>query len=210
VLRYDTRGHGQSGVTPGPYTIEQLARDVLALLDVLKIDRVDFCGLSMGGQTGMWLGLNAPGRLGRLVLCNTGAKIGTMETWMARIEAVRKGGMSAVSEAILERWFTQNFREREPALIEAIKRGIEDTNVEGYLGNCAAVRDFDFRNAVGAVRLPSLVVSGKWDAATPPESGGFLAEKIPGAKYVELEAAHLSNIEASSRFNSELSRFLSS
>src|SRR5579885_55139 len=98
VLRYDTRGHGQSGVTPGPYSIEQLARDALHLLDVLQIASVDFCGLSMGGQTVMWLGLHAPGRIRRLVLCNTGPKIGTMETWGARMEAVRKGGMAAVSE----------------------------------------------------------------------------------------------------------------
>ncbi|HKT47553.1 MAG TPA: 3-oxoadipate enol-lactonase, partial [Candidatus Acidoferrales bacterium] len=208
VIRYDTRGHGQSGVTPGPYSIEQLARDAVALLDVLKIDRADFCGLSMGGQTGMWLGLNAPGRIRKLVLCNTGAKIGTNETWAARMEAVRKGGMASVSEAILERWFTQDFRQREPALIAGIKRGIESTNVEGYLANCVAVRDYDSRETLAAIRIPTLVISGEWDAATPPESGRFIAAKIPGAKYVELNAAHLSNIEAASRFNQELAAFL--
>lgn len=207
VLRYDTRGHGQSDVTPGPYSIEQLARDVLDLLDVLKIAAVDFCGLSMGGQTGMWLGLNAPGRIRKLVLCNTGPKIGTVETWGARVAAVRKGGMAAVSEAILERWFTPAFREREPALIAGIKRGIEATNVAGYLANCVAVRDYDSRETVSAIRLPTLVISGKWDTSTPPESGRFIAERIPGAKYVELNAAHLSNIEAASRFNQELAAF---
>jgi 3-oxoadipate enol-lactonase len=208
VLRYDTRGHGQSGVTPGPYSIEQLARDVLNLLDILQIASVDFCGLSMGGQIGMWLGLNAPERIRKLVLCNTGPKIGTMETWGARMEAVRNGGMAAVSEAILERWFTPDFRAREPALIAGIKRGIESTNVNGYLANCIAVRDYDARETVSAIRVPALVISGEWDTSTPPESGRFIAEKIPGAKYVELNAAHLSNIEAASRFNQELGAFL--
>src|SRR5436853_2782491 len=94
LLRYDTRGHGQSSPTAGPYSIELLAKDVIALLDAQDLDRVHFCGLSMGGMIGMWLGLNAPARLNKLVLCNTGAKIGTLETWSARIEAVQRGGMS--------------------------------------------------------------------------------------------------------------------
>ena len=112
VLRYDTRGHGQSSVTPGPYSIEQLGRDVLTLLDALGIERVHFCGLSMGGMIGMWLGLNAPTRLAKLVLCNTAAKIGTPETWNARIETVRKSGMKAVAASVVERWLTPEFRAR--------------------------------------------------------------------------------------------------
>ncbi len=114
VLRYDTRGHGQSSVTPGPYTIEQLARDVLALLDKLGFERVYFCGLSMGGQTGMWLALNARARLQKLVLCNTAAKIGTPEMWNPRIETVRKSGMKSISQAVMERWFSAHFRAKSP------------------------------------------------------------------------------------------------
>src|SRR5271170_1018609 len=114
VLRYDTRGHGQSSVTPGPCSIEQLARDVLALLDALQIQRANFCGLSMGGMIGMWLGLNAPSRIEKLVLCNTGAKIGSEKGWNSRIELVQKDGLKAVSAGVIERWFTAEFRTRSP------------------------------------------------------------------------------------------------
>ena len=117
VLRYDSRGHGQSSVTPGPYSIEQLGGDVLALLDALRLDHVHFCGLSMGGMIGMWLGINSPERLKRLVLCNTGARIGTPETWNVRIEAVRKTGMKSVASAVVERWFSPAFRQKAPATI---------------------------------------------------------------------------------------------
>src|SRR5713101_360975 len=110
VLRYDTRGHGQSSLTPGPYSIKQLGKDVVALLDALDLDRVHFCGLSMGGMIGMWLGVNAGERLNRLVLCNTAARIGTAEVWNARIENVRQAGMKAITPAVLERWFTPQFR----------------------------------------------------------------------------------------------------
>src|SRR6266481_5188429 len=111
VLRYDTRGHGQSEVTPGPYTFEQLARDVLALADSLNIDTFHFCGLSMGGLTGLWIALHAPERLQKLVLCSTGAKIGTADAWNNRIEAVRWTGTKPIAAASLERWFTTSFRD---------------------------------------------------------------------------------------------------
>src|ERR1700723_2960446 len=125
VLRYDTRGHGQSSGAPGAYSIEQLARDVLALLDALQIERAHFCGLSMGGMIGMWLGLNAEKRLNKIVLSNTAAKIGKAETWNARIENVRKGGMTAVSAAVWERWFTPAFRARSPEIFARAQRMIE-------------------------------------------------------------------------------------
>lgn len=210
VLRYDTRGHGQSSVTPGPYSIEQLARDVLALLDSLHLDRVYFCGLSMGGMTGMWLALNAPHRLRKLILSNTAAKIGTPEMWNPRIDAVRKDGMKSISAAVMERWFTASFRASSPEIVAAIQRTFETHNPEGYAANCAAIRDYDAREAIAGIRIPTLVVSGTHDPATTAAEGRFLAERIPGARYVELNAAHLSNIEARDRFNSELSVFLTS
>jgi 3-oxoadipate enol-lactonase len=208
ALRYDKRGHGQSSVPPGPYTIEQLGRDAVALLDFLKLDTVHFCGLSIGGQTGMWLGVNAPKRLKKLVLCNTGAIIGTSEAWNARIEAVRKGGTKAVSAAVIERWFTASFRANQPAEISKIQQALESISPEGYAGCCAAVRDFDCREKLSAIQTPTLVIAGAHDPATPPADGRFVAEKIPGARYVELEAAHLSNIEDRDRFIQELGKFL--
>ena len=210
VLRYDTRGHGQSSSTPGPYSIEQLGKDVLALLDSLHLERVHFCGLSMGGMIGMWLGVNAPERLNHLVLCNTGAKIGTAETWKARIEAVQKNGMKSIAPAVVERWFTPAFRRKAPEIIASILKMIEETNPEGYAACCAAVRDFDCREQLGQIRAPTLVIAGTHDPATPPADGRFISQEIPGARYVELDAAHLSNIEAQDRFTSELAAFLNS
>ena len=210
VLRYDTRGHGQSSPTPSPYSIEQLAKDVLLLLDALDLDRVHFCGLSMGGMIGMWLGANAAKRLNRLVLSNTGAKIGTTEAWDARIEAVQMNGMKSVAWAVVERWFTPTFRLKAPSTIAKTLKMLEETNPDGYTACCAAVRDFDFREQLSQIRLPTLVIAGAHDPATPPADGRFLALQFPGAKYVELNAAHLSNIEDQGRFNTELAAFLES
>jgi len=210
VLRYDTRGHGQSSSTPGPYSIELLAKGVIALLDALDLDRVHFCGLSMGGMIGTWLGVNAPERVAKLVLCNTGARIGALETWNARIEAVRKNGMKSIAPAIIERWFTAAFRRKAPETMASIFKMIEEANPEGYVACCMAVRDFDFREQLGKIRTPALVISGTHDPATPPADGRFLAQQIPGARYVELNAAHLSNIEDQDRFNQELTAFLNS
>jgi 3-oxoadipate enol-lactonase len=208
VLRYDTRGHGQSSVTPGPYSIEQLARDVLALLDELQLERVHFCGLSMGGQTGMWLALNAQARLNKLILCNTAAKIGTAEVWSSRIEAVRQGSMKSVSTAVMERWFSASYRASSLDVVASTKLMLEGASPDGYIANCAAVRDFDVREAIAAIRVPTLVIAGTHDAATTPADGRYVAGQIAGARYVELDAAHLSNIENRGRFNSEVSSFL--
>lgn len=208
VLRYDTRGHGASSVPPGPYTFDQLGSDVVALLDFLHLDRVFFCGLSMGGMTGQWLGMHAPERVHKVVLCSTAAKIGNAETWNARIDTVRRLGMKAISAAVIERWFTERFRKQSPGVVEETKRMIEKTDVEGYAACCGALRDSDLRGSLSAIRTLTLVISGTHDPATPPADGHFLAENISGARYVELDAAHLSNIEQRERFSAELRGFL--
>jgi len=210
VLRYDTRGHGQSSVTPGSYLIEQLAKDVIALLDALDLGCVHFCGLSMGGMIGMWLGINAPERLSKLVLCNTAAKIGTSEFWNARIDAVQKNGMKSVASAVVERWFSPAFREMAPATVSSTLKMLEEANPDGYAACCAAVRDFDFREQLRNIHIPALVIAGTHDPATPPADGRFLAHQIPGARYAELNAAHLSNIEEQDQFNREIAAFLNS
>jgi 3-oxoadipate enol-lactonase len=208
VLRYDTRGHGQSSVTPGPYTIEQLSRDVLSLLDTLHLSHVHFCGLSMGGSTGMWLAIHAPERLKRLVLCNTAAKIGTPEIWNPRMESVRQGGVKAISTGVVGRWFSQDYRAKFPMLATTVLGMLESTDTQGYLANAAAIRDFDAREAIKAIRLPTLVISGTHDVSTTVADARYLAENIPGACYAELNAAHLSNIEQSDQFTSEVLHFL--
>ena len=209
VLRYDSRGHGQSAVPPGPYRIEDLGRDVLALLDVLGLKRVRFCGLSKGGMVGMWLACNAPERVERLVLCNTSAYLGPKELWKARIDAVRAGGMEAVTPQVLERWFTPEFRARAPEAVEKVRRMLLTTPAEGYAACCAAIRDMDQRETIAAIRAPTLVVVGSRDPATPPEHGRAIADRIRGAKLVELPAAHLSNVEAAEAFTAPVLEFLS-
>jgi len=208
VLRYDTRGHGASSVTPGPYTVAQFGGDVLGLLDALKIDRVHFCGLSLGGMIGMWLAVNAPARIDRLVLANTAPQIGPPEVWNTRIENVRKGGLEAIADTVIERWFTRGFREREAEKIARTRAMLVATSPQGYIASCAAVRDMNQRESIRAIRHPTLVIAGTHDVVTSPTEGRKMTEAIAGARYVELDAAHISNIEAAARFTAELSGFL--
>jgi 3-oxoadipate enol-lactonase len=201
VLRYDSRGHGRSGVPPGPYSIEDFGRDALALIDGLGLDRVHFCGLSKGGMVGMWLASNAPARLESLVLANTSAQIGAPETWNRRIELVRTSGMDAIADGVLERWFSSDFRARAPEAVATTRRMLVATPVPGYIASCAAVRDMDQRKTLASIRARTLVIVGSLDAATPPSHGQAIAAAIPGARVVELAAAHLSNIEVPLAFS---------
>ncbi len=208
VLRYDSRGHGQTSATPGEYSVELLARDILQLLDALQLDRVHFCGLSIGGMTGMWLAANAQDRLQKLVVCNTAPKIGNPEAWNARIKTVRERGTKSVSESVVERWFTPDFRATNPAVVAKTKSMIDSTSTDGYAGSCAAVRDFDFWPGVATICAPTLVIAGAHDSAVPPADAQKLAREIPGACYAELSAAHISNIEDAARFTAEVAAFL--
>lgn len=211
VLRYDTRGHGQSLVTDGPYSIEQNGRDVLALLDALHIERAFFCGLSMGGLIGQWLAINAPQRLQRLVLCNTAAKIGNPDVWNPRIETVLRDGaaaMLALRDGSIARWFTPAFAAAQPSQVEPIVGMLAQTSPQGYAANCAAVRDADFREQLASIALPVLVVCGSEDAVTTPADGRFMVDRIRGAEMLELHAAHLSNVEAGALFSSRVLDFL--
>jgi 3-oxoadipate enol-lactonase len=208
VLRYDARGQGESTVSSGPYSIELLAQDVVDLLDALRIPKVSFCGLSMGGMVGMMLALRFPQRFHRLVLSNTAPKIGTTDSWNTRIETVNASGMQAVVDAILERWFTPAFRSAGNVQVEATRKMLLEAPPLGYVGCAAAVRDMDQREGIAAIRVPTLVISGASDPGTPPADGRFLAGQIAGAEYVELPAAHLSNIEATTLFNKAVGQFL--
>jgi len=208
ILRYDTRGHGQSAVTPGPYSVKQLAEDVVSLLDGLKLGEVSFCGLSMGGMVGMTLALRVPERIRKVVLCCTAAKLGSTETWNARITAVQKGGMAAVTDAVLERWYTPPFRATAPEQIQQTKQMLLSTPPEGYVANCEAIRDEDLRERIARIQIPTLILMGKDDPVVPLADGRFMAERIRGSQYVELPAAHLANIEASDAFTKELATFL--
>ncbi len=208
VLRYDSRGHGQSSTPPGPYNVEQLAGDVLHLLAALKLDRVFFCGLSIGGMTGIRLATTAPERFHKIVLCNTAAKIGTTESWNARIATVQQGGMKAVAATIIERWLTAEYRAAHPVETARGIAMLDNANSEGYVASCAAVRDMDQRETMAGIAVPTLVLSGTQDIVTPPSEGRFIAERIRGAQFTEVNAAHLSNWEATEEFNRQVLKFL--
>jgi 3-oxoadipate enol-lactonase len=208
VLRYDTRGHGESSLPTGPHNLPALAGDVLDLLDYLSISVASFCGLSLGGMTGLWLGQHAPKRIRRVIACSAAPKIGTRETWETRIELVRREGMAAVVPGILERWFTAAFHASAPHTVQAMRRALEIVSVDGYIAGCAAVRDADLQEGLSAVGVPTLVVNGTSDPVTPPAEGRALAAQIPRARYLQLAGAHLFNMESAVEFTAEALEFL--
>ena len=208
LLLYDMRGHGKSSVAPEACTIADMGRDVLHLLDRLEIEHASFCGLSMGGTIGQWLGIHASGRIRRLVLANTAAKIGTDDGWNTRIATVLRDGMAPIVPGTLERWFTADFRAAQPEVVKEIEIMLRSMDTNGYAASCSAIRDADFRATASAIRLPTLLIAGTHDPATTPEDAQFLAGNIPGSQYVELPTAHLSNVEAAEPFNTAVLDFL--
>jgi 3-oxoadipate enol-lactonase len=208
VLRYDTRGHGSSEVTPGPYTFRQLAQDVVGLLDALQIEQAHFCGLSMGGLTGLQLQLDASSRFKKMVISSASAKFGTAEGWDKRIATVRAGGMKTVAGQVVERWFTKEFREAAPEKVAAMRRMIEAISPDGYVHCCMALRDADLREELSHMRVETLIISGAHDPVSPPADGQLLASSLPGARYGELHASHLSNVEAAEQFTQAALSFL--
>ena len=208
VLRNDMRGHGQSSAPPGPYSIDLLAGDLLALLDKLGLDRVHLCGLSLGGLVAMWLGIHAPHRMRRIVLANTAARIGTWEGWEQRIAAVRASGMAPLALASLDRWFTPGYREQHPAEMESIQAMIASTNAESYAACCGVLRDVDLSAELRAIAAPCLVITGTHDSATPPADGKALHAALSRSTYVELDASHLSAWERHDEFARAVLSFL--
>ena len=208
VLRYDHRGHGASDAPAGGYSIDRLGRDVIELLDALDLERVDFCGLSLGGMTGQWLGIREPRRIRRLILANTSSFMGPPSAWDARIALVREQGMAPLAQASVERWFTAAFAATGQAAIAPIAAMLQATNAQGYAGCCAAIRDMDMRGTVALVETPTLIIGGTQDPATPPPHGEALAKAIAGARLLMLEAAHLANVEQADAFGRAVTDFL--
>jgi 3-oxoadipate enol-lactonase / 4-carboxymuconolactone decarboxylase len=209
VLRYDTRGHGASEVTQGEYSVELLAQDVVGLADCLGIHTFAFCGLSLGGAIGQWLGVNASDRLTRLVLANTSPKFAERSHWDMRIEMVLEGGMAAIVDMVIERFFSAHTRVNSSAYVSLVRSVFLGTDSAGYAGCCAALRDFDSQQTLRNLRVPTLVISGDSDIATPwAGNGEVLAREIPNARSVKLPAAHLSNLERPRSFLAALLEFL--
>lgn len=207
VVGYDRRGHGRSGVTKGPYNMAMLGQDALAIMDALDLETVNWCGLSMGGMVGQWLGANAPDRIERLVLANTHYHYPAKEFWDDRIRTVTAKGLAQIVGPNMERWFTRDFRDREPETVARMTEQFVATPVEGYVACCAAVRDMDHRELLAKIRAPTLVIAGRQDNATPLEAAEHIRSHIPGAALTLLDAAHISNIEQSAEFTAEVLGF---
>jgi 3-oxoadipate enol-lactonase len=208
VVRYDTRGHGRSSVPPGSYTIDQLGRDALAVLDAAGVDRAHVCGLSLGGLTAMWLGINAPQRVVSLILSSTAARIGTPEGWTDRIQQVRTIGLAPIADATMQRWFTPPFRQRRPEVVSRYRAMVAGCHPDGYVGCCSAIRDADLREAIRGIDAPALVVAGASDPVATPDHGREMRAAIARSRMVTLDAAHLSNVERADEFNATVLEFL--
>lgn len=209
VLRYDSRGHGRSDVPPGSYGIDRLGRDAVTLLNALEIERVHFCGLSLGGMIGQWLGVRAGTRIDRLILANTAPYMGPPASWNARIAAVKSQGMAAVADAVVDRWFTPEFLLVSPDRKERALAMLLATDPIGYAGCCAAIRDMDLRPMIAQITAPTLVILGTRDRATPQGDGAAIAAAISGARTIALPCAHLSNLQQPAEFTAAVLDFLS-
>lgn len=207
VLRYDNRGHGASEVSDTPYTVTRIGRDAQEMIEQLNLGEINFCGLSLGGMAGMWLGANAPFCVKRLVLANTSAYFGNPALWNERIEKVQDEGMEAIVRPVIDRWMTQEFIAENPALTAKLLSMIAGISPIGYVRTAAAVRDVDLRADLAQIRKPTLIIAGARDPATPVEMSEEIAEGIPNARLAILEALHLSNIEKADEFNTLLRDF---
>ena len=208
VVRYDMRGHGASDTPAGDYSLERLGRDVVSIMDRHGIARAALAGISIGGIVSLWVATHAPDRVGRLVLANTAAKIGNEALWKERVRVVREDGLSQLADATMLRWFTEPFRREHPDTVTRFHQMVAGTNPDGYVGCCAALRDADLRPLAASVAVPTLVIVGTHDVATTAADGYWLADAIPGAKLIELDAAHLSNVERAEAFNDAVRTFL--
>jgi 3-oxoadipate enol-lactonase len=208
LVRYDRRGHGKSSAPKGPYTMERLGRDVLGVLDGLGIQKINWCGLSMGGMVGMWLGANAGNRIDKLILSNTSAHFPDPTVWDARIKMVRDVGLAGIVDANMERWFTKGFREHASQTMAKMREMFIATDIEGYIGCGEAIRDMDHRPLLPRITTPTLVIAGRHDPATTLEAGEYIKDHVPGARIAVLEAAHISNLEQPQAYAETMLGFL--
>jgi 3-oxoadipate enol-lactonase len=200
VVRYDTRGHGRSPVPPGPYTIDQLADDLVALLDRLDVQRAHLVGLSLGAMTAMSVAAERPDRVTSLALLCTSARLGPEQLWVDRAHSARTQGMAVLSQAAVERWFSPRFRAEHPDQVTAMRKMVESTPAEGYAACCEAIRHMDLRERLASITAPTLVIAGTEDPSTPPEHLRLIADSIPGSRLEVFEGvAHLANIEEPGR-----------
>jgi 3-oxoadipate enol-lactonase len=208
LVRYDRRGHGRSGLGHAPHTMDTLGRDALAIMDALGLDKVHWCGISMGGMVGQWLGAHAPERIETLILSNTSAYYPDKTPWNNRIKVVRDKGLESIADAIMAIWFTAEFRAREPETVVRMRAMLCETPLEGYIASCEAVRDMDLRPLLPKIKAPTLIIAGKHDIPTPLEAANYLHAHIPGATLTVLDAAHITNVELPAVYTETVRTFL--
>lgn len=211
LIRYDTRGHGGSPITPGPYRVDVLGQDVLAVLDALQVEQAAFCGISMGGHTGLWLGIHASTRMHAIVVCNSAAKIGTSQGWGERAAMLRaKGaeGMQALADSAPARWFSEACIQTQPAMVRHLQDGLAHLDPEGYASCCDALAASDLRSELGRIAIPTLLLAGQCDPVCTVADAQAMQASIPGAQQVTVPASHLSNLDAPQAFNQAVLDFL--
>ncbi len=208
VLRYDKRGHGLSEAPPPPYTLADHTQDLKALLDHLALEQVSLVGISVGGLIALDFARTYPERTRALVLMDTGARIGSVESWNERIRAIGETSLAEVAKGVIARWFTPAFFREQPATAQGYYQMLARTPVEGYIGTCAALRDADLRGGLGAVRAPALVLCGAQDPSTPPSLSEALAQELRAPLRLLEGAAHLPCIEQPEATLSEIRAFL--
>ncbi len=208
VICYDTRGHGRSSAPQGPYTLQQLGQDVIQVLDHLEIQRASFCGISMGGLTGQWLAIQYPQRFQHVVICNTAAKVGQESAWLERAQLVRQQGLSQIAQTAASRWFSDQFIQSHPAVVEKLSHDLAQGSAEGYASCCEALAQADLREQIQQISIPTLIIAGSKDPVTTVADAEFMQQRIQHSQLMSLDASHISNIEAATAFNQALRAFI--
>jgi 3-oxoadipate enol-lactonase len=208
VVRYDRRGHGQSSSPPGPYSLEDLGNDALAIMDAAGAKKVHWCGLSMGGMTGLWLAANHPDRIEKLVVSSAATFMPPPELWNGRIKTAQDKGMEVLAAPTMQRWFTADFIRNSQDKVAVIRGQFLETTVDGFSGCAAAMRDMDLRETVKTIKAPALVIVGSDDQGTTPAEAGIIVNRVPNARGIILKGSHIINVEAPEAFTNEVLEFI--
>lgn len=208
LIRYDARGHGRSPAPPGEYTLDDLGNDAVRVLDAAGVATAHICGISLGGLTGMWLGVYHPSRVRRLIVAGSAPRVGTRQRWIERIARARAEGMAAMAELAMTTWFTAEFKERQRSTVAAIHRLVASTTLEGYVGCCAALRDADLRQEIHRIQARTLVITGEHDPTVTAADVEAMRATIARARVQTLPGAHLANVECASEFSRAAGAFL--
>ena len=209
IICYDTRGHGASSASQGPYTINQLGQDVINLLDHLNVKKANFCGISMGGLTGQWLAIHKPEYFNHVIVCNTAAKIGQEQAWNDRAKLVREQGLQPIAATAASRWFTESFIQSQAQIVQSLSNDLAASSAEGYASCCEALAKADLREELKNITVPVLVIAGQQDPVTTVADGQYMVDRIPHSQLFEINASHISNIECPTDFTQALVSFLS-